>query len=327
MPTQYTKYRIWLNRCDTHERIVNENIWVGNVPNDGRSKVTSGMTYGPNYAYVEFDTWEDLLIAIGVDPEKIDVTLDGTLVQEGGESGDVYLEIDGTLVQDDSGLPVDIDLYGTIIQHEGETPVTHTLEVELVPSGNVPYTGGNKTLRITSDTTWEIIPQVSWLSITGGSTGQDTSTRGVTVQARSSGDTVRSGNIVISGGGLTRTVTVYQDKYEEPVTPSIEPWDEDVAVLQSIACDDTTYHTVRIASTVAWRAATSDTWITVTERTGDFQVKANSSNTGSEPRTATITVWSENTSYEIRFDIEFKQLACSSPEPIEFEITGELTQE
>ena len=253
--------------------------------------------------------------------------MDGTLVQEGGESGDVYLEIDGTLVQDDSGLPVDIDLYGTIIQHEGETPVTHTLEVELVPSGNVPYTGGNKTLRITSDTTWEIIPQVSWLSITGGSTGQDTSTRGVTVQARSSGDTVRSGNIVISGGGLTRTVTVYQDKYEEPVTPSIEPWDEDVAVLQSIACDDTTYHTVRIASTVAWRAATSDTWITVTERTGDFQVKANSSNTGSEPRTATITVWSENTSYEIRFDIEFKQLACSSPEPIEFEITGELTQE
>ena len=120
MPTQYTKYRIWLNRCDTHERITNENIWVGNVPNDGRSKVTSGMTYGPNYAYVEFETWEDLLIAIGVDPETVDVALDGTLTQEGGEE-DVNITLDGTLVQDDTGLPIDLTLTGTLNQLEGET--------------------------------------------------------------------------------------------------------------------------------------------------------------------------------------------------------------
>lgn len=115
MPTQYTKYRIWLNRCDTHERITNENIWVGNIPNDGRSKVTSGMTYGPNYAYVEFDTWEDLLRAIGIDPETVDVTLDGTLTQEGGE-GDVNITLEGTLTQDDTGMPVDVTLTGTLTQ-------------------------------------------------------------------------------------------------------------------------------------------------------------------------------------------------------------------
>lgn len=130
MPTQYTKYRIWLNRCDTHERITNENIWVGNVPNDGRSKVTSGMTYGPNYAYVEFDTWEDLLRAIGVDPTTIDVTLDGTLEQDNGTEGYVDVTLDGSLQQDDSGLPVDVILDGTLEQIDGPQPETVTLNVD-----------------------------------------------------------------------------------------------------------------------------------------------------------------------------------------------------
>ena len=115
MPTQYTKYRIWLNRCDTHERITNENIWVGNVPNDGRSKVTSGMTYGPNYSYVEFDTWEDLLRAIGIDPVTVNVVLDGTLEQESGGE-DINVILDGTLTQDDTGLPIDVTLTGTLTQ-------------------------------------------------------------------------------------------------------------------------------------------------------------------------------------------------------------------
>ena len=78
MATGCTKYKIWLNRSDTHGRITDENIWVGNTPGDGHSKQSSGLTMGANYAYVEF-TWEELLKAIGIDSTTVDVTLTGIL--------------------------------------------------------------------------------------------------------------------------------------------------------------------------------------------------------------------------------------------------------
>ena len=66
MAEQYTGngYKIWINREDTRERITNENIWVGNKPRDGKSKVSSGLT-GADRSYVIFDSWNDLVDAIG----------------------------------------------------------------------------------------------------------------------------------------------------------------------------------------------------------------------------------------------------------------------
>lgn len=108
MPTAETRYRIWVNRSDTHNRIGNEDIWVGNIPNDGRSKITSGMTIGPNYSYVEFASWEDLLDAIGVHVTTVDVTPGGTLEQQ-DNPGPTPTQIDvtpgGTLEQQDNPEP------------------------------------------------------------------------------------------------------------------------------------------------------------------------------------------------------------------------------
>ena len=54
-----SKYRIWLRRSDTHKRITDTNIWVGNVhiPKDKPyCKISSGKTKNDEcWAFVEFD--------------------------------------------------------------------------------------------------------------------------------------------------------------------------------------------------------------------------------------------------------------------------------
>lgn len=83
-------YKIWLNRKDTHGRIINEDIWVGNIPNDGYSKITSGYSESnPDMAYVLFPTWEDLLKAIGEEETTVQVHVTGRFdqIDEGGGGG------------------------------------------------------------------------------------------------------------------------------------------------------------------------------------------------------------------------------------------------
>lgn len=119
MANEVKKYRIWIRRDDTHQRITDENIWVGNIHIPSCApycKHSSGLTMGAEYAYVEFATWDDLLKAIGDNPEPVNLTLDGELVQEGG--GSVDLTLDGTLVQEDAPepTPVGISLAGELTQ-------------------------------------------------------------------------------------------------------------------------------------------------------------------------------------------------------------------
>ena len=133
------KYRIWLNRSDTHGRITDENIWVGNVPNDGFSKISSGLTSGANYAYVEFNTWEDLLKAIGDSQETVEVLVTGQFEQVdngGGGGGEttISLTVSGTFTQemsesgggDDDNPDIDPDYD----PEPGDDPVTPEILAE-----------------------------------------------------------------------------------------------------------------------------------------------------------------------------------------------------
>ena len=109
-----TGYKIWINRRDTTERITDENIWAGNVPGDGKSKISSGLT-GADSSYVIFETWEDVLNAIGIEP----VTLSGTLTQEESGAREVGVALSGTLTQEESGSgEVGVTLSGTLTQND-----------------------------------------------------------------------------------------------------------------------------------------------------------------------------------------------------------------
>lgn len=113
------KYRLYINRSDNHRRVTDENIWVGNTPNDGKSKVTSGATLGEEYSYVEF-TWNELLDAIGESSATptINITSDlGSIprsgatvtytinIQNGVYSRYYIVQPYGTLVSEDTSDP------------------------------------------------------------------------------------------------------------------------------------------------------------------------------------------------------------------------------
>ena len=95
------KYRIWIRRADTHKKIVDENIWVGNYPARAQyCKRSSGETSGECWAFVEF-TWEELLKAIGEDSHTVDVLVTGNFEQtyDGGGGGVVNTTVTGSFEQ------------------------------------------------------------------------------------------------------------------------------------------------------------------------------------------------------------------------------------
>ena len=231
--TGYTGYKIWLRRSDTHRRITDTNIWVGNIhiPKDAPyCKISSGKTNGECWAYVEFDTWDDLLKAIGIEPETVEIELDGELFQEDTEKTKVYLEFDGELeqvegersrnirlggaiVQTNDETAIGIRLGGTITQ-EGEPPAPPYLEIQVTPDGSVPYSGGRKTLSVVSNINWSISTNVTWMPIEGGYSGANDGTRTIVVDPRDSGYSVRSGDVTVFGGGLRKQATIEQDGQE-----------------------------------------------------------------------------------------------------------------
>lgn len=102
-------YRIWLRRNGElpadwggDSRIIDEDIWVGNVPNDGYSKISSGYTqHNKEWAYVEFATWEDLLKAIGEETTTVEAHVTGSFdqVYDGGGGGTITANVTGTFEQ------------------------------------------------------------------------------------------------------------------------------------------------------------------------------------------------------------------------------------
>ncbi|MEQ9090193.1 MAG: cohesin domain-containing protein [Balneola sp.] len=70
--------------------------------------------------------------------------------------------------------------------------------------------GGTKSFAVTSNTTWSVSDNQSWISVSGADNNGNDSQVNVTVTSNSSTTSSRSGTVTISGGGLTRTVSVSQ---------------------------------------------------------------------------------------------------------------------
>ena len=74
---------------------------------------------------------------------------------------------------------------------------------------------GSKAITISSNVSWSVSDDQSWISVSPTS-GSDNGSVTVTVTANSS-DTDRSGVVTVTGGSLTRTVTITQARFIAPV--------------------------------------------------------------------------------------------------------------
>lgn len=154
---------------------------------------------------------------------------------------------------------------------------------------NVSFTQGTTTFSITSNTSWTVTDDVTWLAVgPSGGTGNGTITAYYSANNFTS---TRTATITINACGNSYQVTVVQD--EEPCEFVIDPTNHDVAYTSGGAY-------FYIYSNSTWSLTDDATWLSVTPTNGivnGILTASFTANTGTSTRIATITVYTCGTSY------------------------------
>ena len=145
----------------------------------------------------------------------------------------------------------------------------------------------NTTVNVTANIAWNnpTSNNTSWLTVSN--IARDGTNGSFRINAiANTGTTQRSGTITVTGGGITRTVTVTQPG--RTLTVSQSSW-----VIDSPETNNTT---INVTSNISWENPTSDSisWLTVSNvsrsgTNGSFRINA-TANTGATPRTGRISV-------------------------------------
>ncbi len=145
-----------------------------------------------------------------------------------------------------------------------------------------PAAASSEAISITANVGWSATENVSWLSLANaGGNGNGFFTVNC---LENTGASSRTATVTVSGGGLTRTISVTQqgaDAYLE-VTP--------LSVSFSAAASS---ETATVTANVGWSATESASWLSLANAdgagNGSFTINC-LENTGTAPRTATVTV-------------------------------------
>jgi len=123
---------------------------------------------------------------------------------------------------------------------------------------NVPYQTGVTTFTVTSNIAWNVFEDVSWFSVAPSNGSNDGV---VTVAYDANGTTSeRSGQIILTGSGLSVTVTVVQASM--PPTLTVTPEIQNVAYPAGTT-------TFAIAANVAWTVSETVSWLSVSPLSGN----------------------------------------------------------
>jgi len=143
-----------------------------------------------------------------------------------------------------------------VIIPEAEAEIRFVPQLQAVPTTQtVPAQSGIALVDIKSNLNWVAAENEDWFDVTplsGSRDGQLT----VTYQANAS-DISRTGKIIISGGGLSRIVTITQSSSRLAVTPAIR----DVTWEGGATAFD-------IDSNLSWSVSENVNWLTVTPLSG-----------------------------------------------------------
>lgn len=165
--------------------------------------------------------------------------------------------------------------------HYGEAPGPM---LSVTPAGLAMSSGGGmQSVSVNSNVAWNVTSNQSWITVS-----QDFGAGNGTVSvmcASNASSYQRSGMVIISGGGVTRTVTVNQQA--SSVSPSIVvspasltfPWNGSPQYLS-------------VSSNVPWTAAANQTWISVnpSSGSGNGTVTVTCTRNGGSLRRGTVTI-------------------------------------
>ena len=167
----------------------------------------------------------------------------------------------------------------TVTVTQAAAPFTLTVS----PSNqSVTNASGSTTFTITSNTSWNVSDDATWLTVSPASGSGDTNLT-ATYQENTT-TSQRVGTITVTGGGITRTVTVTQSA--APFTLTISPSNRSV----TNASGSTTF---TITSNTSWSVSDNATWLTVSPVSGSGNGTLTATyqeNTTTSQRVGTITV-------------------------------------
>jgi hypothetical protein len=162
--------------------------------------------------------------------------------------------------------------------------VTNFLTVS--PSSISPTSSaGNTSIAVSSNVSWTASESVSWLTISGGS-GSNNGSFTINHTANTS-TSPRTATVTVSGAGVsTQTITVTQAGATVTNFLTVNP----TSITPSSTAGNTS---IAVSSNVSWTASESVSWLTISGGSGSnnglFTIN-HTANTGSSPRTATVTV-------------------------------------
>ena len=194
----------------------------------------------------------------------------------------------GTIIISGGGISRTV----TVVQ-SAATASSSKLEVSRV-AWNPPSYAGSSSAVITSNVSWVASSNASsWLSVTPTA---GTGDRTIYIDVRANTGAARTGTITISGGGITRSITVTQEGTGTPPTPT--PPTPTPSLVVSVASwtplSTAANTTASITSNVSWTASSSAaSWLTISPSSGTgngnitVSVTANTSTSG---RTGTVTI-------------------------------------
>ena len=181
----------------------------------------------------------------------------------------------------------------TVIQHAARGPVL----IVSPTSWNLAYTESATTIDVTSNISWLITTNASWLTISDltpeyGNGGYGDGSFTIRASTNDSNE-ARNGYVWVSGDGITRTITVTQQAAQGEdsfLTITPETWELEA---------DSDRTTISVTSNIPWLITTNASWLTISDLTpeygnggygdGSFVIRA-TSNTGEQPRSGTVWV-------------------------------------
>jgi hypothetical protein len=152
------------------------------------------------------------------------------------------------------------------------------------------------TSNITSNVDWSIINPVPWVSSVTPSSGSNNATITICYTTNNSA-TSRTGTLQLSGGGLSQNITI---------TQAGQPNDDISFDPANVVLDwqgTAVTGTVNANNGVAWTASASDSWLELDQTSGTgsgpLMISSSSPNSGSSPRSGTVTLNTATSSFVI----------------------------
>jgi hypothetical protein len=185
---------------------------------------------------------------------------------------------------------------------------------------NFAAAGETKPVTVTSNVSWTVSKDAAWITLSSGS-GSGNGSFNITTAANTTPSQLE-GTVTVSGGSITRTVTVNQAAAAPTPSLTISP----TSPLNFAAAGGT--EAVAVTSNVSWTVSKDAAWITLSPGSGSGNGSFNittAANTTTNQLTGTVTV----TGGSITRTVTVTQAAAATPPPptsdFEYEVINATT--